>query len=223
MVMWSEDGSGLRVPGGKHELLAATDECARFTTHHKLTQRGPADEDDVAGYLEEAFREHGAPLVLKQDNGAPLNSDKVRALCDRWGVVLLNSPPAYPPFNGKKERRFRDLKGLVRALQYHGVGRGLDEQVQLALDDLNNQRPRPVLDGRLAREVFEQDRIPLPDRGHFRLEVETRQKELEAQADTRLQRAAARRRAIVEVLSKHKLIRWTRDASTHFRANTGTN
>lgn len=222
MVMWSEDGAGFKERGRKKELLLLQDECARKKVNRRLVD-GPAQTRDVVEYLEKAFAETGPPLVLKQDNGSPLNGEEVRQLCDRHGVVLLNSPPRYPGFNGKKERNFRDVRGFVRALARHGVGDSLEQRIELAIHDLDVERPRPVLGGRTATEVFEQDRRPLPDRRRFRMEVETRQRELEANAGTRAELAAARRRAVTEVLSKHGLLVWKGDASTNFRAQIATN
>jgi transposase InsO family protein len=222
MVMWSEDGTAFKDGGRKRQLLAVHDEHARYTTGRRLAE-GAANGEDVVSYLREAFARHGAPLVLKQDNGAALNNERVKRLCDEHGVVLLLSPPCYPPFNGKKERRFRDVKGFVRALARHRLGASIQERIDLALRDLDEERPRPVLGGRTAAEVFAQDRIELPDRRRFRLEVETRQRELEADAGSRTEIAAARRRAVMEVLSRHGLLIWKTGMSTDSKARTGTN
>lgn len=222
MVMWSEDGTGFMELGRKHELLTIQDEHARYTTNRRLVN-GPAREEDVADYLQEAFVRHGAPLVLKQDSGSALNSALVKSVCDRWGVVLLNSPPHYPQFNGKKERHHRDLKSYVRALERHRMGSSLLERIDLAIKDLNDDRPRPVLKGRTAHEVFVEDKIALPDRIKFRNDVETRQKELESQAGSRVEIASARRRAVMEVLSRYGLLNWTGDVSTDFQTRTGAN
>lgn len=222
MVMWSEDGAGFREYGCKKELLLVQDERARKKVGKRLV-RGPAKSSDVVETLRDAFEKHGAPLVLKQDNGAPLNAAEVQALCDEWHVVLLNSPPHHPRYNGRKERNFRDVRGFVRALQRHRLGCSLEERIDRALHDIDVERPRPVLGGRTATEVFEQDRIPLPDRRRFKMEVETRQLELEADAGTRAELAAARRRAVTEVLSNHGLLTWKGGVSTDSQTRTGTN
>jgi transposase InsO family protein len=221
MVMWSEDGTTLKDSAGKKELLLLQDERARYTLNRRLSA-GPAKGEDVASYLKEAFQQHGAPLVLKQDNDSALNSPEVQRVCDEWGVVLLNSPPGYPPFNGKKERRFRDVKSFVRALLRHRVGSSLEEQVNIALDDLDHERPRPVLGGRTAREVFDQDRLRLPNRQLFLSDVEITRCELEAQAGSRQELANARRRAVMEVLLRYSLLIWNRDVSTNSQAKIVT-
>ena len=222
MVMWSEDGAGFRERGRKKELLLVQDERARMKVGKRLVD-GPARSSDVAATLREAFERYGAPLVLKQDNGAPLNADEVQSLCDEWHVVLLNSPPHHPRYNGRKERNFRDVRSFVRAMRRHHLGSSLEEQIDRALYDIDVERPRPVLGGRTATEVFEQDSAPLPNRRRFKMEVETRQLELEADAGTRAEMAAARRRAVTEVLSKYKLLMWKGCVSTDSQTETGTN
>ena len=117
----------------------------------------------------------------------------------------------------------RDIKSFERALRKHRVPGSLAQRIGMAIRDLNDERPRPVLGGRTACEVFEQDRIALPNRKRFRMEVETRQIELEAQAGSRREVQAARRRAVIDVLSRYKLINWRGGVSTNFKTISGTN
>jgi hypothetical protein len=58
----------------------------------------------VAGNLVELFDRHGAPLFLKRDNGSNLNHHAVNEALDEFGVIPLNSPAHYPPYNGGIER-----------------------------------------------------------------------------------------------------------------------
>ncbi len=184
MAMWSEDGTSFKERGRKKELLVLQDECSRYKINRRLAS-GPADATDVVDYLKEAIDRHGAPLVLKHDGGSIFHDKKVKKLLEEHDVVELTSPPHYPPFNGKKERSMRDIKGYERALRKHGRGTSLFERINITMHDLNEERPRPVLGGRTALEVFEQDRISLPNRKRFKMEVETRQVELEALAGSR--------------------------------------
>ena len=116
----------------------------------------------------------------------------------------------------------RDIKSFERALRKHRVAGSLTQRIQTAMYDLNEERPRPVLAGRTACEVFEQDRIAMPNRKRFKMEVETRQMELESQAGSRREVQAARRRAVIEVLSRYKLIKWRGDVSTNSKRKSGT-
>ena len=94
-VMWSEDGTGFTEWGNKCELLVVQDEYSRYKVNHRLAD-GPASEVDVLEYLSEAFRRHGAPLVLKHDGGKIFHSEKVQALLDEWGVTDLTGPRYWP-------------------------------------------------------------------------------------------------------------------------------
>lgn len=221
-VMWAEDGAAFRDRGQKRELLVVQDECSRFKPAHALAE-GPAKGEDVRALLEAAFAKHGPPLVLKRDGGSIFDEGSVMRLLDQEDVVVVTSPPHYPPYNGKKERSFRDVRGYERALRRRRRHPSLDARIDEAIHDLNEERPRPVLKGRTAREVFEQDRRALPDRKRFRQEVEHRERQLVADAASRHQRDAARRRAVEEVLSRYSLIEWKGDVSQHYRAAGGTN
>ena len=163
MVVWSEDGTALRDGSRKRELLVVQDECARFKTNWRLAKTS-AKAAEVEAYLREAFERYGAPLVLKHDGGSIFHDPAINRLLDEYQVVELTSPQAYPPFNGKKERSMRDIKSYERAIRRNSCVSSLTERIEMSLQDLNEDRPRPVLGGRTAREVFEQNRIPLPDR-----------------------------------------------------------
>jgi transposase InsO family protein len=222
LVMWSEDVTAMRDRSRKRELLVLQDEFARSKTNWRLVH-GAAQASDVLGYLQEAFEKHGAPLVLKHDGGCIFHDTDVKALLDQYGVVELTSPPRYPPFNGKKERSMRDIKSFERALRQHSVGASLQERIVLSMRDLNAERPRPVLRGRTAREVFETRHASLPDRRQFKMHVETVALELSAQAGSRKEVENARRKAVIAVLSKYGLLKWKGNVSTNSQSKMVTN
>jgi transposase InsO family protein len=220
-VMWSEDGTGFKERGKKKELLVLQDECSRFKPNYRLAD-GPASATDVVQYLREAFDKYGAPLVLKHDGGSIFHEEHVNKLMREYGVISLTSPPRYPPFNGKKERSFRDIKSYERAMRRHTRGTKLSERLEAAIHDLNEVRPRPVLNGRTAREKFE-DEISLPDRKTFRKEVEAAEQQLLVIARTRREQAAARRKAVEEILLRYGLFEEIADVSTNLKAVGVTN
>jgi transposase InsO family protein len=221
MVMWSEDGTAMKDWGRKRELLVLQDECPRYKVNWLLAQRS-ARASDVETYLREAFDKHGAPLVLKHDCDSIFHDEKIQRLLDEYHVVDLTSPPAYPPFNGKKERSMRDIKSYERALRQHKVGSSLEERIALSMKDLNEDRPRPVLGGRTAREVFEARHLSLPNRQRFKLEVETLAIEFAAQAGSRKEVEKARRKAVIQVLSRYGLLKWKGNMSTNFQSKSAT-
>ena len=221
-VMWSEDGAGFRERGKKKELLVLQDECSRFKANWRLAN-GPATAADVVHYLKEAFEKYGAPLVLKHDGDAIFHEGQVTDLLDRYEVVSLTSPPRYPPFNGKKERSIRDIKSYERAVRRHTRGTTLLDRLAEAIGDLNDQRPRPVLRGRTAREVFEGDSSMLPDRKTFRKEVRETEKKLLRKVCSRRGQATARRKAVEAVLLSYGLFKEMVDMSPKLSAEIVTN
>jgi hypothetical protein len=221
-VMWSEDGVGFKERGRKKELLVLQDECSRFKTNWRLVN-GPAKASDVAEYLREAFECYGPPLVLKHDGDSIFHDRQVEDLLDTYEVVSLTSPARYPPFNGKKERSIRDIRSYERAKRRHCASTSLLERLAEAIQDLNEQRPRPVLGGRTAREVFEGTHQLLPNRISFRKEVRELEEKLIAEACSRRERAAARRKAVEEVFLRYALIKQMEDVSPKLNAETATN
>jgi len=217
-VMWSEDGAGFKERGRKKEFLVLQDECSRFKANCRLAG-GPAKASDVQGYLEEAFERYGPPLVLKNDGDTIFHEREVKDLLDRYEVVSLTSPPRYPPFNGKKERSIRDIKGYERAMRRYCRGSSLIDRLTEAIHDLNEDRPRPVLRGRTAREVFEGDRRKLPERRVFRKEVQEVEDKMLAGACSRRERNTARRKAVEEVLLRYGLFKEMADMSPKLNAD----
>jgi transposase InsO family protein len=220
-VMWSEDGAGFKERGRKKELLVAQDECSRFKVNHKLVD-GPAKAADVHDYLTAAFEAHGAPLFLKHDGGKIFHAEPVQGLLQKHGVIELTGPRYYPQYNGKKERSIRDIKSYERAMRKHGYKGSLAERLDAALHDLNEDRPRPVLGGRTAREVYEHDRVALPDRRLLMKEVDREEEKLLAAATCRAEVDKTRRRAVEHVLLVYGLMKEMGDVSTNYRVGSRT-
>jgi transposase InsO family protein len=220
-VMWSEDGAGFRDYGKKRELLLLQDECSRYKVNKRLV-KGPATSDDVYDYLREAFDKHGPPLVLKHDGDSIFHEERVCNLLQEYGVINLKSPARYPPFNGKMERSIRDIKSYERAMKLFDSNTTLQERIEAAIHDLNEERPRPVLGGRTAREVFEDRRKPLPDRQKFYKDVMEAERMMLSDSCTRKQKENARRRAVELVLLRQGVMKEITDVSTYLKAKIRT-
>ena len=156
-AVWSVDPTELKLERARHRqkspLLPVIDLASRYKLPPLISVRLTGDV--VAAHLEELFRQFGAPLVLKRDNGSNLNSEAVNELLSRWLVIPLNSPPYYPPYNGGIERSQRDLKAALRpqllaAIAAPTAWPGL---VTLAVHDLNHH-PRRCLQSHTACEKF---------------------------------------------------------------------
>jgi transposase InsO family protein len=220
-VMWSEDGTGFLQRGRKQELLVVQDEHSRRKLNWDLAD-GPATSRDVRRYLEKAFKKYGPPLVLKRDGDAIFHTPEVSLLLAEYQVLDLTSPPGHPGYNGKQERSMRDIKSYERAMRKHGEKGTLANRIRVTMKDLNDDRPRPVLGGRTAREAYNEGLTPLPDRKLFRKEVESREITLLSLARSRSEVRKARRLAIEQTLLCNGLMEIEGDVSHDFLLEVGT-
>ena len=67
------------------------------------------------------FTIHGAPLVLKCDNGSAFGSDAVQTLLQQFRVKSLYSPPRLPSYNGSIEA---GIGSLTTRTEQHACRRG---------------------------------------------------------------------------------------------------
>jgi len=66
---------------------------------------------ETCAVLTGLFREQGAPLVLKMDNGPAFRSDELERMLSPYGVVVLYSPAYTPSYNGSAEAGVGAMKG----------------------------------------------------------------------------------------------------------------
>jgi hypothetical protein len=101
--VWAIDFHGPRplVDGWYPDLLAVRD-LASGQQLAWLSVRA-ATAANVVAVLTSLFVVHGAPLVVKSDNGSAFGDRRVQALCDRFGVRNLFSPPRWPKYHGAIE------------------------------------------------------------------------------------------------------------------------
>lgn len=69
--------------------------------------------EDVVAKLTYLVECHGAPLVLKSDNGSPFKNDLVEAFCRARGITPLLSPPGTPEYNGAVESGIGSLETCI--------------------------------------------------------------------------------------------------------------
>jgi hypothetical protein len=161
-LVWSLDDTELaRVNGRLLCLHQVQDLASRYKFRPWVGERIVGET--VAARLEQLFVQHGAPLVLKRDNGGTLNQEAVDVVLARYWVVPLNSPRQYPPYNGGMERAIREVKAPLRA-QLHLSGPCPPAEVQHWAERLAhelNHRPRRALQGQIACRVFQDGRPAL--------------------------------------------------------------
>ena len=220
-AVWSEDGTGFLQGGRKQELLVVQDEHSRRKLNWDLAT-GPATSWNVARYLKCAFEKHGAPLVLKHDGDVIFHTPEIRALLEKYEVLDLTSPAGHPGYNGKQERSMRDIKSYERAMRKHGDKGSLAGRIGVTMKDLNDDRPRPVLGGRTAREAYIAGLNQLPDRKLFRASVESKEQELLASATSRSEARKAHRKAIEQALWSYGLLSIEGKVSHDFLLEVGT-
>jgi transposase-like protein len=131
----------------------------------RYTLRALGDEeqakgDRVASNLLGLFNRHGAPLFMKMDGGGNFKHHEVRSLCAERGVIVLVSPPCYPPYNGSVERGHQELlRYLTQRIGDDSLcPRELSLACNLAAHEVNHMR-RPCLGGRTACCALEEGRF----------------------------------------------------------------
>jgi transposase InsO family protein len=150
-LAWSCDATEYGAEG--QQLIPVQDLSSRYRFRPLVADR--LDGRQIATHLESLFRQHGAPLFLKRDNGSPFNHRQVDEVLARFGVLPLNNPPHYPRYNGGMEKGIRDFKHALAVRQW--LER---EEITLAAEvtahELNH-RSRRCLKGRTACAVFYDD------------------------------------------------------------------
>lgn len=99
-------------------LLSIMDLASRFTLLWSPVPN--EDASTVLTHLADLFSAHGAPLVLKCDNGSAFLSESLKAFLIRWLVAGLYSPPRYPQYNGACECN----NGCLKCQTHHAASRG---------------------------------------------------------------------------------------------------
>jgi transposase InsO family protein len=137
----------------------------------------PIDADNAAVVIRELtplFMSHGAPWVMKTDNGPAYIADTLARFLGRWQVLPLFSPPYTPSYNGSIEAAIGSLKTRSERLAANLGHPGLwtSAVVEAARQEANTTaRPRR-LHGATPDDVWLQRR-PLSEveRAQFRATV----------------------------------------------------
>jgi transposase InsO family protein len=135
------------------QIIPVQDLASRYRFRPLVSDR--LDGRQIAAHLESLFRQHGAPLFLKRDNGSPFNNQHVDDVMARFGVLPLNNPPRFPRYNGGIEKSIRDFKSAL-ALRQLAVPSDFALATEVVAHELNH-RSRRCLKGRTACAVFYDD------------------------------------------------------------------
>lgn len=166
----------------------------------------------TAAHLVKLFAQHGAPLVLKRDNGSALNCVEVNALLQKHLVIPLNSPPRLPRYNGGIERAQREIKASLRNFATaEFIAAAPEAAAAIAVDHLNHC-PRRCLRGQTACEIFCRAKTNL--RAYTRAQrkeafaaiTELADNILTSPVSTQIQRNATRRHAVEIWLQQQEIL-----------------
>ncbi|HEV3262937.1 MAG TPA: transposase family protein [Gemmataceae bacterium] len=118
-------------------------------------------EEVTTEALARLFALHGAPLVLKIDNGSAFRAAVFQGFLQASGVIPLYSPPACPMYNGAIEAAIGSLKKRTeeQARQQGRSGSWEPADLEAAQSAANASHPRR-LNGRTPYSVW-QSRTPI--------------------------------------------------------------
>ena len=148
-LAWSCDATEFGQAG--QLIIPCQDLASRYRFGPLILER--LEGSHIAAHLERLFHKHGAPLILKRDNGSPFNHHRVDEVLARHRVLCLNNPPHFPRYNGGMEKGIRDFKDALAQRQGSAVPLDLALATEVTAHDLNH-RPRRCLNGSTACAVF---------------------------------------------------------------------
>jgi hypothetical protein len=143
-AVWAMDHSEPKHPvDGVYPYLLAVRDLAssRQLAWHPVKT---VSADETLPVLDELIRQHGAPLVIKSDNGSAFIAQHLRGAMREQAIAQLFSPPRRPSYNGALERSNGVLKTYTHqhALAEGHPFRWTSDDLQRALE-LANTISRP--------------------------------------------------------------------------------
>jgi Integrase core domain len=170
--------------------------------------------------LEVLFTIHGAPLVLKSDNGSAFRAASTKAQLGRWQVWPLYSPPGQPGYNGAIEASIGSLKKRTQHAAYLACHAGAWTTADLdRARELANQVARPRgATGPTPQEAWQSRRPPsLAERAAIAPDVGRLEEQIRIQTGIapqtpldHYQQAELHRRVLQQVLVERGLLTITR-------------
>ncbi len=165
---WSADFKGWFRTADRSRIdpLTITDGHSRFLIEVRIV---PPTIEGSQPVFAAAFREHGLPLSIRCDNGAPFGSRGAGGLTrlSAWWLKLGVQPrfihPASPQENGRHERMHRTLKAQTSRPP---AANAAEQQARFDAfrRHYNEERPHEALSQRPPVEVYTPSVRPMPDR-----------------------------------------------------------
>lgn len=123
-AVWAIDGTLLDrpvAPLGRRALVVIELHSRKTLCLESVTGESATEVERV---LRDLFARHGAPLVLKLDNGPGFVARALRDVCRECGVTLLHSPVRCPRWNGSCEASVRWAKDRTEVAWRQRGGQG---------------------------------------------------------------------------------------------------
>lgn len=155
-LVWAMDDTEYgKDPDGRKLFINNTQDLAsRYKFKPKAGKFARGSE--LAKHLDNLFNRQGAPLFMKRDNGKNLNHKDVNVVLSKHGVIPINSPKYYPPYNGAIEKSQAEVKEGIGSLlgDESGIPREhFKAYVESAVHERNHV-PRRSLKGKNSCEYF---------------------------------------------------------------------
>ena len=209
-VTYSADFIAVR-PRGR--VLKTQDDRARYLLGFEHKDNWPAEA--VTVFTEEILNIHGDPYFFKHDLGGEFRSAVFQEMLRRRKIIAVPSPPFYPKFNGKNERRNQDDRKWIAPTEADRptVSRVIEELTQSTLDQ-NMARRKAVLGGKTPLEVWETESRVKVDRDALYAEWDRLREDLLKRNPPNPSRQSAgemeaMRLAAIVVVKRHQLVRYT--------------
>jgi hypothetical protein len=213
-TVWSIDDTHIGYDENGYKLFntTAVDLASKYTFPPILGT--PSCGAEIAGYLDQLCSRYGPPLFLKRDLGSNLNSFEVQEVMSKYGIIPLDSPVHYPPYNGTVEHMNGEIKQQIDAdPRFREVPTEHKEAYLASYIHNLNHKERRCLKGRHACQYFGNRQLRAKFYKKMRREiiseVQIIQEEILNESPNRdeYHQRTARRRACEQVMLKHGLIR----------------
>ena len=215
-TVWAADFKDRREPiEGRYPTILSIKDLASRCQLAWLPVTEATAEVVQAAYAR-LFAEHGAPLVMKSDNGGPFRDEGTKRLLEDHQVLPLYSPKRCPRYNGGVERANGLLAGYQEAVaEFHSRTAGPTcEDAETARRWANDlSRPRGWRGPTAGQLWSKRQPISASQRSAFRATVRNRRAEVLAEWDLPAGEplahdsdAAVGRRAIRDALLAHDLL-----------------
>ncbi len=136
---------GNELPGNEKLYLSfILDDKSRYILNWSITA-SPTFEF-VKELLSKTFKQYGKPEVIKSDNG-PQFRKQFRAQLKEWLITHHPNPTYCPSYNGKTERKNRDLREIVDRFDDDISLEEVFSTISSSIYDHNHVRPHQSLGG----------------------------------------------------------------------------